>query len=311
MKNSIRIRKITPFLPLFLLFLGACSSVTKGTTQEVFVETQDVKEAKCTLKNTKGEWIVASTPGYATVGRGGGALNVHCEKEKFEPATKLVSQGFEAMTLGNVLIGGLIGIAVDAASGAAFNYPDNISVLMRPINPIKKNEQTFSSDKIARLTEAKAPKDVKPELKEEVTVKPYIPAAKSFEKTKPVKEIEAKQDINPTAKRLAGNWRGFAGTGCINTSGSPVILKIGAQVKSGSFKLFIHRETGWGTVNRRYFGNKVISQSNIIVYQLYTAADETIVNFSNERDAIFMKFSPSCEIRLKRTQKNTIPEEYV
>ncbi|MBL4906601.1 MAG: hypothetical protein JKX94_04040, partial [Sneathiella sp.] len=144
MKNN-NILKNCPslFSALFILFLlGACSSVTKGTSQEIFVETQDVKEAKCTLKNSKGEWVVESTPGHAEVKRGGGALNVQCEKADYVPATQLVSQGFEAMTLGNVLIGGIIGIAVDAASGAAFNYPDTISILMRPIDPSIKDKNT-------------------------------------------------------------------------------------------------------------------------------------------------------------------------
>jgi hypothetical protein len=36
-------------------------------------------------------------------------------------------------TLGNVLAGGVIGIGIDAATGANFNYPDTISVPMTPI----------------------------------------------------------------------------------------------------------------------------------------------------------------------------------
>jgi hypothetical protein len=37
-----------------------------------------------------------------------------------------------AMVLGNILIGGLIGVAVDAASGAAEKFPEQITVLLDP-----------------------------------------------------------------------------------------------------------------------------------------------------------------------------------
>lgn len=36
------------------------------------------------------------------------------------------------MVLGNILVGGLIGVAIDAASGAAEKFPDSISILLDP-----------------------------------------------------------------------------------------------------------------------------------------------------------------------------------
>lgn len=120
--------------PLAVLSLmTACSSVTKGTDQELFVQTPDVRDASCTLKDSKNAtYSVAKTPGYVSVQRGGGDLHIKCEKENYQDGEAILVQGFESMTMGNLLVGGLIGIAVDAASGAAFKYPDNVTVLLRP-----------------------------------------------------------------------------------------------------------------------------------------------------------------------------------
>ncbi len=69
---------------ILLSATAACSSVTKGTTQEVFVETPNVRDASCTLENSKqGIYKVAKTPGYAIVKRGGGDIRIKCEKENF------------------------------------------------------------------------------------------------------------------------------------------------------------------------------------------------------------------------------------
>lgn len=120
------------FICITLLGLGACSSVTKGTSQDIFVDTKKVSEAKCTLHNDKGSWTLSSTPGTVNVRRGGGDLSVNCEKENYQNGQMIASQGFEPMTLGNILIGGVVGVVVDAASGAAFDYPPTVSVLLTP-----------------------------------------------------------------------------------------------------------------------------------------------------------------------------------
>ena len=43
-----------------------------------------------------------------------------------------LSSEFQAMTLGNVLIGGVVGIVVDAASGAAGRYPNSVTLTLAP-----------------------------------------------------------------------------------------------------------------------------------------------------------------------------------
>lgn len=117
------------------LSMSACSTITTGTTQSMTVETPMTEGATCTLRDSKqAHWVVKSSPGTVEVTKGDGPMKVTCEKAGLETTSKVVQEGFAGMTLGNVLIGGGIGFIVDAASGAAQEYPDVVQVWMKPVN---------------------------------------------------------------------------------------------------------------------------------------------------------------------------------
>ena len=59
-------------------------------------------------------------------------LAIDCSRSGGQPGATTVQPEFQAMTLGNVLLGGLIGLAVDAASGAMGTYPANVTVVLAP-----------------------------------------------------------------------------------------------------------------------------------------------------------------------------------
>src|ERR1700733_1157840 len=112
--------------------LSGCASIVEGTTQSVAVTSTPEDGAKCTLVNSEGTWYV-STPGNAQVHKTKNDLYVTCKKDGFKDASLTVSPHFNGATLGNVIAGGVIGIGIDAATGANFNYPESISVPMTPI----------------------------------------------------------------------------------------------------------------------------------------------------------------------------------
>ena len=115
------------------VFLSGCASIVSGDNQPLSVVTMHngkaVSGANCSLTNDEGTWYV-TTPGSATVSRSGEALVVTCEKEGFEPGIATVESSTKAMAFGNILLGGVVGAAVDASTGAAFDYPASITVLM-------------------------------------------------------------------------------------------------------------------------------------------------------------------------------------
>jgi hypothetical protein len=124
-------------VPLFALgLLSGCASIVDGTNQSLSVKTVsaagDLPGAECQLANSKGTWFV-TTPGTVTVHRAYGALNLSCTKDGFKPAVQTAKSSTKGMAFGNAVFGGVIGVGVDMSTGAAYDYPDLITVLMQPV----------------------------------------------------------------------------------------------------------------------------------------------------------------------------------
>jgi hypothetical protein len=102
------------------------------------------------------------------VQKGGGPLKVACEREGFIPGSKLLYHEFQAATIGNVIAGGLIGVVVDAASGAISKYPDRVSIWLEPVKFSSDTERkqwmraraleddSFMQDQVAEVAPPKA-----------------------------------------------------------------------------------------------------------------------------------------------------------
>jgi hypothetical protein len=129
----MKVRDIGLF-SLVILPLAGCASIVNGTTETVAVTTPPAEGAKCVLKSSEGTYYV-TTPGNALVHKTKNDLNVECDKDGFQHASLKVPAKFGAMTAGNVIAGGIIGIGVDAATGANYSYPTAISVPMTATDP--------------------------------------------------------------------------------------------------------------------------------------------------------------------------------
>ena len=114
-----------------VLGLQACASIVSGTSQSLSVDTPGCAAARCALSNDKGKYFVPSTPGTVTVSRSYNNLQVTCSREGATSDPLSVSSTTKAMAFGNILFGGVIGVGVDAATGAAYDYPQLISVAMQ------------------------------------------------------------------------------------------------------------------------------------------------------------------------------------
>ena len=123
--------------------VSGCATITTGTSQSVTVVTEkDVSGASCELADRKGgKWYVNATPGTVSVRKGDGPMSIVCNKEGFKTASIMVEESVSGATLGNVLIGGGIGIFIDAMSGSAQRYPDEIIVWMKPENWLSEEEK--------------------------------------------------------------------------------------------------------------------------------------------------------------------------
>lgn len=120
-----------------------CATIATGTDQNITVVTEkNVTGATCELTDSKSaKWYVPNTPGSANVHKGDGPMSVICIKTGYRDANLMVEETIAGATLGNVLIGGGVGILVDAMSGAAQRYPDQITVWMEPESWTSESER--------------------------------------------------------------------------------------------------------------------------------------------------------------------------
>ncbi len=115
-----------------LLGLSACASIVSGTTQSVLVNTEPT-QASCTL--TRDGTVIAvlnPTPHSVKLEKSKNAVFIECSKDGFFDQSAVLDSSFQGMTFGNIIFGGIIGVGVDAASGAMNKYPESITVLLSP-----------------------------------------------------------------------------------------------------------------------------------------------------------------------------------
>lgn len=117
---------------LAALLLGGCASITGTQTQPISVQatqgSQIVSGATCTLSNDAGKWYVR-TPGSVAIKKSTADLLVECAKDGVVGQQNVVSKA-NTNVWGNILVGGVIGYAIDRNSGAGFDYPDAVTVAL-------------------------------------------------------------------------------------------------------------------------------------------------------------------------------------
>jgi hypothetical protein len=119
-------------LGMLSILLPGCATLFEGTSQSVTIET-DPSGADCTF-DRHGTHIgqVNPTPGSIHVDKSKDDLSVQCKHVGYLPATVTESSKFQGTTFGNIVAGGLVGVVVDAASGANFAYPNDVKINMAP-----------------------------------------------------------------------------------------------------------------------------------------------------------------------------------
>jgi hypothetical protein len=112
--------------------LGGCASITGTRNQPISVRSScgagEVSGATCRLSNDKGEWYVNSTPGSVTIQKAFGDVAIECQKAGLGKGVRIYTSTANASVYGNILVGGLIGFAIDSGSGSGFDYPQLMSV---------------------------------------------------------------------------------------------------------------------------------------------------------------------------------------
>jgi hypothetical protein len=158
--------------------MAGCASITGNKLQPVSVQTiqdnSEVAGAGCTLTNDAGKWFV-TTPGSVTIQKSTGDLAVDCSKDegKMVGHENIVSKA-NGGVWGNIILGGGIGYVVDRNTGAGFDYPPSITVMLNRISSalgITEEKVTTTNEPAKEVTappiavpaQAATSKDIKPE----------------------------------------------------------------------------------------------------------------------------------------------------
>ena len=123
---------ILSVLLLVMILSGGCATVMNGRTQSVIVESNP-PEAVATIENQ-----AVKTPGTFQLKRKN-SYPVKVEKEGYEPATTTIQNEWSWWLLGNVVLGGIIGLVVDFVTGSAYTLePERVSVRLVPAKIVAK-----------------------------------------------------------------------------------------------------------------------------------------------------------------------------
>ena len=167
-----------------LALLGSgCATVTKGSSQALTIQT-DPDGATCDVsRETKTVASLAATPGQVTVDKAFGAIDVACRKAGHQSTEVHVDSQVQGWTFGNILLGGIIGFAVDAASGAMREYPQFITLTLVPEEFANAEErERYVSERLARFdTEAAKATAL---LEKDCGADPCVDQRKALEETK-------------------------------------------------------------------------------------------------------------------------------
>jgi len=135
------------FVVLLLIFPLGCATIISGTTQNVTVDTMNAKGARCQGTQSLAEdedpiihvWL--STPNSIVVKKHSSAINIVCKKKGFKDLKKKIDSKTSLGTIGNILLGGGIGILIDSATGANYEYPKTLKLPMEPIDSASQDEK--------------------------------------------------------------------------------------------------------------------------------------------------------------------------
>ena len=112
--------------------LASCSSIIEGTSQEISVNTNPAG-ASCSLnRQDLSIGRIDTTPGTVKIQKTKDDITIVCKKDGYQDATYLDQSGSAAATVGNIILGGGIGWAIDSATGADNKYDSPVNITLAP-----------------------------------------------------------------------------------------------------------------------------------------------------------------------------------
>src|SRR5216683_1605237 len=114
---------------------SGCSTIIEGTSQELYVNTNPAGASCGLMREGRQIATINPTPGTALVQKTKNDITVVCDRDGFQQATYLNHSGVAGATLGNIILGGGVGWAIDSATGSDNKYDSPVNITMVPVQP--------------------------------------------------------------------------------------------------------------------------------------------------------------------------------
>lgn len=109
--------------------LSSCASIINGTRQSVSVNSIP-SGAKVIVKGVE----MAKTPAIIELKRNETNIVVRFDKDGFEPVEVALNRKVDGWIAGNIVFGGIIGLVIDFADGAAYHLnPSEVNATLREL----------------------------------------------------------------------------------------------------------------------------------------------------------------------------------
>ncbi len=125
----VRKHRLLPVLALGLALPG-CASIVSDNNSGTYIET-DPEKARCELHGQDFTRVV-ETPNSVMLPSSAAPVTIACKAEGFKNTTAVLDTKLDGWIFGNLLFGGIIGVAVDAARGAGQKFPPRFSLVLEP-----------------------------------------------------------------------------------------------------------------------------------------------------------------------------------
>ncbi len=128
-------KKAIPGIILGVSLISGCATIMNGDMVNVPVYTTP-SGATVILNGT-----TYTSPTTVMVPRGKGDFKLHIQKEGYQPIDILLTESADGWLWGNIVFGGLIGLAVDYISGKAYDIePELVSANLQGANVSKTDD---------------------------------------------------------------------------------------------------------------------------------------------------------------------------
>ena len=127
-------------ISVLAVHLLSCSTIMKGSRQSVNVESTPAG-ASCIMRREGTVLARRKTPFVTNIEKDSDEIITECKKRGYHRGMNSTDSDVSGWVWGNILFGGIIGLAVDAGTGAMYEYPSNIYLnLDKKSNDNKMNE---------------------------------------------------------------------------------------------------------------------------------------------------------------------------